>query len=139
MLPLCCNLYSNVILFLFSLIISFACNSTINNCSRISIFYTSPLAVNNFETMYIKWYAYNLDAVATTRCLLLLECAMLNCVLKFPLSEIPKCNAQLLLSMLYKHLEDIPHPEDSQNMVRIIKNSNDRCIICYIKRSVCYH
>ena len=58
-----------------------------------------------------------IDAVATTRGLLLLECAMLNCVLKFPLSEISEDNVQLLLSMLYKHLEDIPHLEDSQNMV----------------------
>jgi len=49
-----------------------------------------------------------LDTMVTSRCLVLIESAMLNCVSSFPLSKLTTDNVQLLLSILYIHLEKIP-------------------------------
>lgn len=58
-----------------------------------------------------------LGTVTFRRSLLLVECCMLNCLSTFPVSEMNQDNINLLVTLLYSHLETIPNLDRPQNMV----------------------
>ena len=62
---------------------------------------------------------YFLDSVVFSNSLLMIECCMLNCLSTFPVTEISQEKMNLLMTLLYTHLEAIPNLDKPQNMVII--------------------
>ena len=84
-------------------------------------------------TLIVRYFLHMhmliIDEGTCATCVVLLECFMLNCLSQKSICEVDLEEHQVLLSLLFKHLEYIP---DLQNPQHMVKESICAVLLCIL-------